>query len=483
MNSPPTIDPDYSPAQREEILCIDYLLGELRALRDRGIVTPESVSVVEAEKASRRAEIERLGMTAGALRASRALMGSRPREALALAEEARALAPDQVDTWALSAEISSLLGEFERAIALCREAVDVHGHVALEAKIAAYAAEGERRARAAALADGAARARAAIVPGGSRFGARRRSGGARACPPACRGPGDLDPQPLRARPSGRGRGRLRRPSPGPTRRGGRLGRADSRPALPPGGRGPSRAGAAPEVSVAGRTRLRGRCTPARQACRPAASDPDADADAVAEVVGDRGGVPRGPLAEADPQPGRPVDRGQLDGRRGARPGRPALDGGGEVPAGDGLHAHVRRVRALALAVGGRTRREDHEAHDLDRAPPEFRPRGRAAGPRPGVVVGHGRAGDRLGGDDGPGLDGLPGAGVVRRQGDARGPDRPGDGQCAHAPVDRLPPRLRGDARGLGRLRGLGRVAGFPARPGPAAGGGRPRTMRRTSRSA
>ena len=165
MNSPPTIDPDYSPAQREEILCIDYLLGELRALRDRGIVTPESVSVVEAEKASRRAEIERLGMTAGALRASRALMGSRPREALALAEQARALAPDQVDTWALSAEISSLLGEFERAIALCREAVDVHGHVALEAKIAAYAAEGERRARAAALADGAARARAAMSRG------------------------------------------------------------------------------------------------------------------------------------------------------------------------------------------------------------------------------------------------------------------------------------------------------------------------------
>ncbi|MEJ7638520.1 MAG: hypothetical protein WKF75_11240, partial [Singulisphaera sp.] len=114
---------------------------ELRALRDRGIVTPEGVSLVEAEKASRRAEIERLGITAGALRASRALMGSRPREALALAEEARALAPDQVDTWTLSADLLSGLGESQRAIALCREAVDVHGHVAFEARIAAYAAE------------------------------------------------------------------------------------------------------------------------------------------------------------------------------------------------------------------------------------------------------------------------------------------------------------------------------------------------------
>ena len=53
----------------------------------------------------------------------------------------------------------------------------------------------------------------------------------------------------------------------------------------------------------------------------------------------------------------------------------------------------------------------------------------------------------------------------------------------HAPVDRLPPRLRGDARGLGRLRGLGRVAGLPGSPG-AGGRRRPtRTMRPTSRSA
>ena len=166
MNPSPAIEPDYSPAQREELLCIDYLLGELRALQDRGVVTPESVSLVEAEKSSRRAEVERLGWTAGILRAAHALMGSRPREALALADEARAFAPERIDTWTLSAEISGMLGEYGRAIALGREAVDVHGHVALEAKIASYAAQAERRARAAALADGVARARAAISQGG-----------------------------------------------------------------------------------------------------------------------------------------------------------------------------------------------------------------------------------------------------------------------------------------------------------------------------
>ena len=45
MDDLPPIDPDYSAEQREEIGRIDYLLDELRKLRDRGLVAAEAVEV------------------------------------------------------------------------------------------------------------------------------------------------------------------------------------------------------------------------------------------------------------------------------------------------------------------------------------------------------------------------------------------------------------------------------------------------------
>ena len=68
MDELPPIEPDYSAEQREEIGRIDYFLGELRRLRDRGLISPEAFESVEAEKAASRGEVERRGLASGSLK-------------------------------------------------------------------------------------------------------------------------------------------------------------------------------------------------------------------------------------------------------------------------------------------------------------------------------------------------------------------------------------------------------------------------------
>jgi hypothetical protein len=102
MDDPPVIPPEYTAEQREEIGRIDYLLGELRRLCERGMVPPETVAAVEAEKGKRRGEIERIGRAAGWVKAARLIPVAAPRDALACAERARALAPELLEGWILS---------------------------------------------------------------------------------------------------------------------------------------------------------------------------------------------------------------------------------------------------------------------------------------------------------------------------------------------------------------------------------------------
>ena len=58
MDDRAVIPPEYTPEQREEIGRIDYLLGELRRLCERGMVPPETTTrcwpagwVCQAERA------------------------------------------------------------------------------------------------------------------------------------------------------------------------------------------------------------------------------------------------------------------------------------------------------------------------------------------------------------------------------------------------------------------------------------------------
>src|SRR6478609_7593545 len=113
MDDHPAIPPEYTAEQREELGRMDYLLGELRQLRERGMVPPETVAAVEAEKGERRGEIERVGRAAGLLRAARLAPVTAPRDALALAEKGRALAPERLEGWVLSNELLGRLGELD----------------------------------------------------------------------------------------------------------------------------------------------------------------------------------------------------------------------------------------------------------------------------------------------------------------------------------------------------------------------------------
>ena len=159
MDDLPPIEPEYTAAQLEEIGRIDYFLDELRKLRDRGLVEAETVGTVETEKAGRRDEIERQALVSGALKAARGLVDKAPRTALALADRARSLDPGKFEAWGLSATLHSQLREFDRAIAVCREAADLHGHARLADRIAGLESEKARLEHASALEEVTSRAR------------------------------------------------------------------------------------------------------------------------------------------------------------------------------------------------------------------------------------------------------------------------------------------------------------------------------------
>jgi tetratricopeptide (TPR) repeat protein len=157
-------DPDDPAARREAIGRIDYLLDELRRLLERGMVPPETVAAVEAEKASRRAEIERLGLASDAIKAAH-VAGTPRLDALEHAERARAIAPERLEGWGLSAAILGQLGQLDRAIDVCREGAELHGHSALLARIEGFEAKKLKLQRAAEVEAAASRARVAANVG------------------------------------------------------------------------------------------------------------------------------------------------------------------------------------------------------------------------------------------------------------------------------------------------------------------------------
>jgi tetratricopeptide (TPR) repeat protein len=140
-----SLTPDYSPSQREELARIDYLIDEIKALLARGILPAESLAAVEADKAPRVDEIHRLGLAAGAMKSARAVAAIRPAEALAFAEHARDLAPEQPEIWMSCVELLSRLDRADEAIEVCRRAIDERGHVALEGRLATLREQAARR--------------------------------------------------------------------------------------------------------------------------------------------------------------------------------------------------------------------------------------------------------------------------------------------------------------------------------------------------
>ena len=163
MDNLSLIEPEYTPSQREELARIIFLMSELSSLRDRGLIGEEAIVAVEAEKSLRREEVVRLGTFTGAMRKARSFALNRPREALALAETARELAPEQMDSWMFSAELLARLGRHDEAIALVRRAVENHGHEAMRPLLANLQADAGRRNLAQVVDAALARARAAIV--------------------------------------------------------------------------------------------------------------------------------------------------------------------------------------------------------------------------------------------------------------------------------------------------------------------------------
>jgi tetratricopeptide (TPR) repeat protein len=167
MDDPSALEPEYSAEQRLELDQTAFFLNELRLLRDRGLVSAETVAQVEGEKAARRAEIERIARATEALKAACVLSkGSlRLAEALVLAEKARGLAPERVEAWEVSADLLGRLGEYERAIAVCREGDERHGHASLRSRGATFEAQQRERDRTIAVEGLAARAVAAADRG------------------------------------------------------------------------------------------------------------------------------------------------------------------------------------------------------------------------------------------------------------------------------------------------------------------------------
>jgi tetratricopeptide (TPR) repeat protein len=161
----PRIEPELSPEQREELGHIAYLLAELESLAGRGLVAAATLDAVVAEKSARRGEIERQGRAAGALKQAQRLAAKSPREALTWAGHARRLAPEAIGPWSLAVHLLGQLGDYEAAVALCREAADLHGHDALRGHLSGLEAERRRREQARAVAADLESARRAVESG------------------------------------------------------------------------------------------------------------------------------------------------------------------------------------------------------------------------------------------------------------------------------------------------------------------------------
>ncbi|MFI5459899.1 MAG: tetratricopeptide repeat protein [Isosphaerales bacterium] len=119
-----TIEPVLSPSERDEIGHLDYLLGRLVELRDRGLIPAESYATVVAESQARRQAIEHAGRYAAALGKAHTLAKGQPKDALAWAERAREIDPARVEAWKLVTALNWILEEDEEAIGRCGEAAE-----------------------------------------------------------------------------------------------------------------------------------------------------------------------------------------------------------------------------------------------------------------------------------------------------------------------------------------------------------------------
>ncbi|MFO0957930.1 MAG: tetratricopeptide repeat protein [Isosphaeraceae bacterium] len=157
--------PEYSAEQASELARIDDLIAELEALEARGLVTAEAVATVEAEKGSRRRALEQAGRASAALRLARQDMGRDPARARGRAEQACRLDPSRLECWAMAIDLARRLGDFDRALELCEEGTERHGHAGLQGLRDAIADEASRRDRARSAREALDEARTALGAG------------------------------------------------------------------------------------------------------------------------------------------------------------------------------------------------------------------------------------------------------------------------------------------------------------------------------
>ena len=119
-----TFEPVLTPAEREELSNLRYLLARLEELRDRGLITPEACATVASESCARCDQIALAGSYAAALGHCREVAEREPREALVWAARAVEIDPARVDAWENVIGLNWRLEHDDEAIAACARAAE-----------------------------------------------------------------------------------------------------------------------------------------------------------------------------------------------------------------------------------------------------------------------------------------------------------------------------------------------------------------------
>lgn len=122
MNDTLDLEADLLFCEREELSHIGYFLAQWDSLRDRGVIAEDVHAEITAEYAARCQSLRKDGLYRAALGRARRQGAGSPVEALAWAERAHQIDPDQPEAPALAVEILRLMGRDDDAIARCEAA-------------------------------------------------------------------------------------------------------------------------------------------------------------------------------------------------------------------------------------------------------------------------------------------------------------------------------------------------------------------------
>lgn len=118
----PPIEPTYTPKDREELICLDFILAEIAQWTDRGLIPEVSRDTIACETQARRDAIERRGRLETAMQSARNLAASNPDAALRWVAEACALDPQNAAAWTLAISLNRRLQHDREAIAAAEQA-------------------------------------------------------------------------------------------------------------------------------------------------------------------------------------------------------------------------------------------------------------------------------------------------------------------------------------------------------------------------